>query len=550
MSDFTPSLVCTYYMGAQSCTVDGYDAFLQSICRNTAANRQSITLPHFCASIEKYAQDHVKAQEPEGMKCDDFARLVASNFFDDSNPMPFEPHLLRCCDMLEDNYGVDPKPYLFRPLLPRYLGIVLCCARPNDADLEYCNSIRHYTLQNYAARMPETKIKISVWQRAPVEGARSMYREICADMDADPLASFKHADAFFCIMNHPCPIHPNFFYIMKREMMRATVSCTNAGAVCCQDHTKKSLSLISFPLSTTIIKGERLDYFFSSPFYRQVVGSRTVVWGSAVMQYIAFYKTDVEYQMVNYHPMILVSWPYKEPEQSVMLGRDSADEILDFHIKNNGYDFVGLKISEPGYAQLVAPAEPQAIDLDVVTNKFIPNPTRLATIPQTFDKMIPAFLRPDKPPIAVYKKLPLNLDVATKLKYFVIMHEAVVLDCLSSFSPGPNPLSSPLVIIEHTTPPEQLLELAMKFVCYTQKEALTDCIYPLKYNNESEDDCKAAENGSRGPPRGGDGVLRGGNPEAGAEPHGTQRGRPPARNHDGRGTGDPDDGGRLPETPV
>ncbi len=550
MSDFTPSLVLSYYMGAQSCTVDGFDAFLKSVCANTAANRNSITLPHFCASIERYALDHVKAQEPEGMQCDKFARLIASNFFDDKNPMPFEPHLSSCCDMLEDNYGVDPKPYLFRPLLPRYLGIVLCCPRPVDEDLDYCNSIRDYTFYNYTPLMPDTKLKISVWRGAPVEGVRSMYREICADMDADPLASFKHTDAFFCVMNHPCPIHPNFFYIMKREMMRAAINCTNAGAVCCRDHTKKSLALISFPLSTTIFKGERLDYFFCSPFYRQVVGSRTTVWGSAVMQYVAFYKTDVEHEMVDYHPMVLVSWPYEEPEQGVMLGRDSADEVLDFHINNRGYEFIALKISEPEYLELVAPAEPQAVDLDVVSNKTIPNATRLASIPQTLDMMIPAFLKPDKPPIAVYTKLPLNLDAATKLKYFVIMHEAVVLDCLSSFSPGPNSLSSPIVIIKHTTPPEQLLELAMKFVCYTQKEALTNCIYPLKYNNDSENDCKAEQDGTGGTPRGGVGVLRGGNPEAGAEPQGTQGGRSPIQHHDGCSTGNRDDGGRISETPI
>ena len=484
MSDFTPCVVAAFHVGATSCTTDKIRDFLWSVCDNTAANRDSITLPHFCSSIEKYAEDHVKAQEPEGMRCDDFARLIASNFFEDTKPMPFEPHLEKCCDMLKDNYGVDPRPYLFSPLLPRHLGLVLCCAHPTEDDYAYCCDLRERCLAFFPRFLPNVNLRVQVYRGAALSGTREMYRAICDDMDADLLASFKHKDAFFCILNNPCPLHRNFLYIMKREMMRAMVRSMNAGAVCCQDHTKKSMALISFPLSTTTIKGERLDHFFDSPFYRQVVGSGTKMWDSAVMQFIAFYKTDKEHEMVNYRPMVIIPWPYEDPKEGVMLGRDSADEVLDFFISSGHYGHVSHFLSELENVGMIPAAE--AADEDILLTKMVFSPRRFLTIPQTCDFLIPSYLKPAKPPIAVYNKPPCNLDPNTLLKYFVIMYEAVVLDCLSSFSPGPDSLSSPAKIVEKTTPPSALLELSMKFICTTQRTALTDCLVPLKYNNPSE----------------------------------------------------------------
>lgn len=548
MSDFTPCLVAAFHVGATACKTENLQQFLWSVCENTPANRNSITLPHFCSSIEKYAEDHVKAHEPEGMKCDDFARLIASNFFEDSKPMPFEPHLSRCCDMLKDEYKADPRAYLFLPLLPRYLGLVMCCTQPTEEDYEYCCELRDRCLDFFPSVMPGVNLRVSVCRKAPLSGVKDMYRTICEEMDADPLASFTHKDAFFCMLNNPCPLHRNFLFIMKREMMRAMVRCVGVGAICCQDHTKKSMALISFPLSTTVVKGERLDHLFDSPFYRQIVGSGTKMWGSAVMQFVAFYKTDKEHELVNYQPMVLMPWPYDEPKEGVMMGRDSADELLDFFISSGHYGHISHTLRKPENARMIAPSEP--IDEHINLTKIVYSPRRLLTIPQTCDYPIPSYLKPPKPPIAVYTTPPCNLDSANLLKYFVIMYEAVVLDCLSSFSPGPDSLSSPAKIVEKTTPPEALFKLAFKFICNSQRAALTNCLGPLKYNNCGDEHDRGGSNvtdlGGKARPR----LLRDGNAEESAEcksPEGRLRA---GGGHAGGGITDGTDGCTISETPI
>lgn len=511
MSGFTPSLVFSFNVGARSCSVDDLRDVLDSICENTAANRDSITLSHFTSAVEQYAEDHIKEKEPEGMCCGEFAQLVASNFFKDTNKVPYEPQLRTCCEMFRETYGGDLNKYIFKPLLPRFLGIVLCCATPSDEDMRYCDELRGHIKNVYRGAMPNTTLIIAVSREGALASVRDVYEKICSLMDDDPGATFKHEEAFFCVMNHPCPLHPNFLYIMKREMMRSMVRCMFTGAVCCRDHTKTSMGLIAYPLSTTVIKGKRLDFFFESPFYRQVVGSRVRMWDSALSQFVAFYKTDAEYEMVDFQPMLILPWPYAEKDKAAMLGRDSADEYIDFNIRNGRYTKVERYIQHPENVALVAPMEQPEL-ASIAESKTVTVPARLESIPQTCSRILPAHLKPPTTPMAVYSRPPCNLPFDTKFKYFVLLQEAVLLDCLSSFSPAPDQLCSPALIISKVAPPKEIVELAFKFVSYTQRWGISACISPLKYNTDKGDPI------SDGPGCAGvDGLLRGGNAEAGLQ---------------------------------
>lgn len=511
MAGFTPSLVFSFNVGATSCSVDDLRDVLDSVCDNTAANRNSITLGHFTSAVEQYAEDHVKSKEPEGMCCGDFAKLVASNFFGNAQKVPYEPHLRACCEMFSETYGGDLNKYIFKPLLPRYLGIVLCCTTPSDEDMRYCNELRGRIKNEYGELMPNTILVIAVCRKDVLFSVRDVYRKICRLIDDNSDEAFRHADAFFCVMNHPCPLHPNFLYIMKREMMRSLVRCLFTGAVCCRDHTKTSLGLISYPLSTTVIKGQRLDFFFESPFFRQVVGSRVRMWDSALSQFVAFYKTDAEYEMVDYHPMCILPWPFEEKEQAAMLGRDSAEEYIDFNIRNGRYIRLEQYIQDPENASLLAPME-QPTNAPIAESKTVSLAVRLESVPLTFDRITPAYMKPQKPPMAVYSRSPCNVTFDTKRKYFVILEEAVLLDCLSSFSPAPDRLCSPALIVSKVAPPKEIFELAFKFVSYTQRWGISACICPLKYNTDNGDPVNDGS-GSRC----GNGLLRGGNAQAGLE---------------------------------
>ena len=456
---FTPSVIAVFDAGIQDCNYESISMFLSSLVDSTSVNTQRIGRPRLEQVLTEYAEMYIQPEEPKGFVAAEFAKEYCDLPYNGVTHVSYEdlqPYLAA----LEMEYKHEILSMLFTAFQPPFVAMVLLLP---EEDLVFGQELVSKIKGVFGSLMKHTRFVFEFEHVSEIEAVKRAYEEISRLILADADFPFPASESFFLVLNRPPPLHENYLYLLMKEAMRSVLHSSNAGIVAFKDSTDTCMSLSSVPMHMMTVRGKRLEAFFESGFYEQVKILNMRMWEAALSQFVAFYRFPCEEDEVAPKTLTVIKWPFDDKMNSPTRGIDVAKARLESFIDRCEFDEVVDFLNRPRNFERNNEEEPCIL-------------SKKGTGIFGYDFDSPITMKPR--PAPKWKPLNINTDVddETKLMYFCVLHETVLLNVLASFGPAPDRLKSPAAILTCAIPPQNVALPALEFVCEVQKRGLRLCL--------------------------------------------------------------------------
>lgn len=453
-----PAVIACFRAGLQDCSFSQIAAFLTSLQDGTSTLAPRARLPRSLIepAVAAYADTHIRPGEPDHFSHTEFAALFCNAAFGSLTHAPLAD-LMPFLAALTKEYGASPFPRIFPAVHPPHIALVLSLDG-TPADLANARDLAARITATFKPRMPNTAFRFEFAQHdTQIAAVRTLFRSInTPGTDTD-------TDTYFAILNHPPPMHDNYLFMLQHEITRRNSPPVVA---LCDGRAASDLSLAPVPLSHMAARADVLEAFCASSFFTQIAALNLRMWHAAASQFLAFVPNasqDTDKQTkTKTNNLKVAKWPFSSQKESITRGVDMDKARLETAVVHDRIPQITAFLADPENS-----VEP-------------PGPAVRAPNPAPYDPTVPPHAKPRREPAVRPFEAPNKIDYHTRLMYFAVLHEAVCLNVLASFSPAQDTLRSPAALMATAKPPQQLALTALHFVCETQKGTLAKCIAALQ----------------------------------------------------------------------